>query len=142
MFNISDCIVSIVFVPANVAVARAYLSAATREEERTRAVSAVSLAQVLGFVAGPALQAAAAPLGTSDSSGLRFDMYSAPGLLNAALGLINLLLLMPGCFHVSDIALREAVQARGERSGVLKNNVNFLSSTLILQLKKLEVTGY
>ncbi|XP_013141668.1 PREDICTED: major facilitator superfamily domain-containing protein 8 [Papilio polytes] len=120
---------------SNVAVARAYLSAATREEERTRAVSAVSLAQVLGFVAGPALQAAAAPLGTSDSSGLRFDMYSAPGLLNAALGLINLLLLMPGCFHVSDIALREAVQARGERSEkeVLKSlKPDYVSSWMLV----------
>jgi MFS transporter, ceroid-lipofuscinosis neuronal protein 7 len=39
-----------------VAVARSYLSAATLVSERTRAVAYVSLAQVLGFVVGPALQ--------------------------------------------------------------------------------------
>lgn len=32
---------------------RSYLSAATKVEERTGAVSMVSLAQVLGFIVGP-----------------------------------------------------------------------------------------
>ncbi|KAG5326106.1 MFSD8 protein, partial [Acromyrmex heyeri] len=48
---------------ANIAVARSYLSAATKLSERTHAVSMVSLAQVLGFVVGPGLQAAVTPLG-------------------------------------------------------------------------------
>ncbi|XP_068634025.1 major facilitator superfamily domain-containing protein 8 [Battus philenor] len=120
---------------SNVAVARAYLSAATRASERTRAVAAVSLAQVLGFVAGPALQAAAAPLGASSGPSLRFDMYSAPGVLNAGLGFINLLLLLPCCFKVSDIALREAVRARGERSEkeVLKSlKPDYVSSWMLV----------
>ncbi|CAH2047605.1 unnamed protein product, partial [Iphiclides podalirius] len=120
---------------SNVAVARAHLSAATRADERTRAVAAVSLAQVLGFVAGPALQAAAAPLGASAHHGLRFDMYSAPGALNAALGLVNLLLLLPCSFRESDIALREAVRAQGDRSEkeVLKSlKPDYVSSWMLV----------
>jgi hypothetical protein len=41
------------FISASIAVCRSYLSAATKLEERTGAVSMVSLAQVLGFVVGP-----------------------------------------------------------------------------------------
>jgi ceroid-lipofuscinosis MFS transporter 7 len=48
---------------ANIAVCRSYLSAATTLKERTDSVSMMSLAQVLGFVFGPALQAAVTPLG-------------------------------------------------------------------------------
>jgi MFS transporter, ceroid-lipofuscinosis neuronal protein 7 len=48
---------------ANIAVCRSYLSAATTVKERTNSVSMMSLAQVLGFVFGPALQAAVTPLG-------------------------------------------------------------------------------
>ncbi|XP_012339097.1 major facilitator superfamily domain-containing protein 8 isoform X2 [Apis florea] len=51
---------------ANIAVARSYLSAATKFVERTHAVSMVSLAQVLGFVVGPSLQAAVTPLGEKE----------------------------------------------------------------------------
>lgn len=38
---------------ANIAACRSYVSAATRMDERTGAVSMVSLAQVLGFIVGP-----------------------------------------------------------------------------------------
>lgn len=48
---------------ANIAVCRSYLSAATTLKERTESVSMMSLAQVLGFVFGPAIQAAVTPLG-------------------------------------------------------------------------------
>lgn len=111
-------------VPANVAVARSYLSAATLVEERTRAVAAVSLAQVLGFVVGPALQAAAAPLGPGPpypppgdfSTPFRLDMYTAAGWINAILGLVNFLLFLPWCFKERNIAAREAMLARGTNS--------------------------
>lgn len=49
---------------ANIAVCRSYLSAATTLKERTKSVSMMSLAQVLGFVIGPALQSAVTPLGS------------------------------------------------------------------------------
>ncbi|XP_050563426.1 major facilitator superfamily domain-containing protein 8 [Spodoptera frugiperda] len=106
---------------ANIAVARSYLSAATLVGERTRAVAVVSLAQVLGFVVGPALQAAVAPLGPGSpypppgdfSSPLRLDMYTGAGWINAALGFINLLLFLPWCFKERKIAAREAMIAQG-----------------------------
>lgn len=110
---------------ANVAVARSYLSAATLVSERTRAVAGVSLAQVLGFVVGPALQAAAAPLGPGApypppgdySAPLRLDMYTAAGWINAVLGLINFILFLPWCFKERKIAAREAMIAQGKDSG-------------------------
>lgn len=111
--------------PANVAVARSYLSAATRECERTRAVAGASLAQVLGFVVGPALQAAAAPLGPGEpypppgqySRALRLDMYTAAGWINAVLGLVNFVLFLPFCFKERKIAAREAMLAHGKETG-------------------------
>lgn len=106
---------------ANVAVARSYLSAATREGERTRAVAAVSLAQVLGFVVGPALQAAVTPLGpgsTPDTAGfLTLDMYTAAGWINVLLGVLNFVLFLPFSFKERKIAAKEAMRARGTRSG-------------------------
>lgn len=106
---------------ANIAVARSYLSSATLVSERTRAVAAVSLAQVLGFVVGPALQAAAAPLGPGPPyaapGALRLDMYTAPAWINAALGLLNFLLFLPWCFKERKIAAREAMIAQGADNG-------------------------
>lgn len=100
---------------AGVAVARSYLSAATLLSERTRAVAGVSLAQVLGFAAGPALQAAAAPLGPGPPlelcSPLQLDMYTAAGWAGAALSVLNFVLLLPWCFRERPIAAREAVRA-------------------------------
>lgn len=93
--------------------------------ERTRAVAVVSLAQVLGFVVGPALQAAAAPLGgggpyappgTSEKL-LRLDMYTAAGWINALLGLVNFALFLPCCFKERRVAAREAMLAHGKQSG-------------------------
>ncbi|CAK1555049.1 unnamed protein product [Leptosia nina] len=110
---------------ANVAVARSYLSAATKESERTRAVAGCSLAQVLGFVVGPALQAAAAPLGPGPpyppstdtrSFALRLDMYTASGWINALLGIINVILFLPFCFKERKIAAREAMLAQGKEN--------------------------
>ncbi|CAH2084343.1 unnamed protein product [Euphydryas editha] len=107
---------------ANVAVARSYLSAATRESERTRAVAGASLAQVLGFVVGPALQAAAAPMGPGapypppGDLAPRLDMYTAAGWINALLGLVNFLLFLPFCFKEKKIAAREAMLAQGKEN--------------------------
>ncbi|KAJ2951313.1 hypothetical protein O0L34_g5715 [Tuta absoluta] len=109
---------------ANIAVARSYLSAATLVSERTRAVAGVSLAQVLGFVIGPALQAAAAPLGPGPpydppgdySTLFRLDMYTAAGWINAILGLVNFILFLPWCFKEKKIAAREAMVAQGKDS--------------------------
>lgn len=74
---------------ANIAVCRAYVSAATTLKERTNSVSMMSLAQVLGFVIGPALQAAVTPLGTEGFLFMNtfvINMYTASGWCNVLLG--------------------------------------------------------
>ncbi|XP_015610069.1 major facilitator superfamily domain-containing protein 8 isoform X2 [Cephus cinctus] len=101
---------------ANIAVARSYLSAATRLSERTQAVSMVSLAQVLGFVVGPGLQAAVTPLGDKGYKllGLPFNMYTMAGWINVVMGLFNFVLFLPWNFKERKIAAREAMRDQGK----------------------------
>ncbi|CAH0552806.1 unnamed protein product [Brassicogethes aeneus] len=102
---------------ANVAACRSYLSAATTVSERTKAVSMISLAQVLGFVIGPAIQAAVVPLGNDGvwliKDQLKLDMYTASGWINVFLTLINIYLFFPSMFIEHKIASREAMQKSG-----------------------------
>ncbi|XP_033220134.1 major facilitator superfamily domain-containing protein 8 isoform X2 [Belonocnema kinseyi] len=97
---------------ANIAVARSYLSAATRFSERTQAVSMVSLAQVLGFVVGPAIQAAVTFLGSDGVSlfGLPINMYTSVGWINVLMGILNFILFLPWNFSEHRIAAREAMK--------------------------------
>lgn len=104
---------------ANIAICRSYLSAATKLEERTGAVSMVSLAQVLGFIVGPALQAATTPLGDKGVIVFGFlplNMYTAAGWLNVLLGVFNAVLLMPCIFFERPIAAKEAMLLSGAQS--------------------------
>lgn len=109
------------FFVANIAVCRSYLSAATTIAERTGAVSMVSLAQVLGFVVGPALQAAVVPLGETGMwlipGRLRLDMYTAAGWINVILGIINTIMFFPIVFKEHRIAAREAMVKQGKETG-------------------------
>ncbi|KOB68795.1 Major facilitator superfamily domain-containing protein 8 [Operophtera brumata] len=113
----------VLFVLASVLYSQLHLTR-PHANERTRAVAVVSLAQVLGFVVGPALQAAAAPLGPGGpyappgawTQPLRLDMYTAAGWINASLGMVNLLLFLPCCFKERKIAAREAMLAQGTHS--------------------------
>ena len=103
---------------ANIAVARSYLSAATKFAERTHAVSMVSLAQVLGFVVGPGLQAAVTPLGPN---GLYFinlpvNMFTMPGWINVIMGVLNFVLFLPWNFKEHRIAIREAMRSEGKET--------------------------
>ncbi|XP_043668192.1 major facilitator superfamily domain-containing protein 8 isoform X1 [Vespula pensylvanica] len=101
---------------ANVAVARSYLSAATKLSERTQAVSMITLAQVLGFVVGPGLQAAVTPLGdkTIYFLSLPFNMYTMTGWINVIMGIINFILFLPWSFKEHTIAIREAMRNGGK----------------------------
>ncbi|XP_012339096.1 major facilitator superfamily domain-containing protein 8 isoform X1 [Apis florea] len=103
---------------ANIAVARSYLSAATKFVERTHAVSMVSLAQVLGFVVGPSLQAAVTPLG---EKGVYFinipiNMYTMTGWINVIMGILNFILFLPWNFTERRIAIREAMRNEGKQT--------------------------
>lgn len=105
---------------ANIAVCRAYLSTATTVSERTTAVSLGSLAQVLGFIFGPALQAAVTPLGDKGqiffNGKLHLDMYTTPGWINVLLAIINIVILLPWIFHEKPIAAKEAMLVQGKES--------------------------
>eukprot|EP00095_Tigriopus_kingsejongensis_P005990 maker-scaffold48_size466083-snap-gene-3.28 protein:Tk05990 transcript:maker-scaffold48_size466083-snap-gene-3.28-mRNA-1 annotation:"major facilitator superfamily domain-containing protein 8 isoform x8" len=62
--------------------ASSYVGKVTTLKERTTHVSLLSLFQTLGFVLGPALQAALTPIGEKDfgvESNVVFDMYTATG---------------------------------------------------------------
>lgn len=105
---------------ANIAVCRSYLSSATRLSERTGAVSMISLAQVMGFIVGPALQAAVTPLG---SQGFRIlwgsvilNMYTAAGWINVLMGVANIIMFMPFVFEERKVAAREIMVMQGKSS--------------------------
>lgn len=119
---------------------RAYLSAATTVKERTTAVSFGSLAQVLGFIVGPALQAALTPLGDKGqkffNGKLYFDMYTAPGWVNVLLAVINIVILLPWTFEERPIAAKEAMIVQGkdnEKAAVDAIKLDYIAAwTLII----------
>ncbi|XP_074555528.1 major facilitator superfamily domain-containing protein 8 [Halichoeres trimaculatus] len=86
------------FGAGNVAVARSYVSGATSLKERTGAMANMSACQALGFILGPALQACLSFIGehgvTVKLIDLQLNMYTAPALLAAAFGIINILLVV------------------------------------------------
>ncbi|XP_062371697.1 major facilitator superfamily domain-containing protein 8 [Sardina pilchardus] len=86
------------FGAGNVAVVRAYVAGATSLKERTSAMANMSACQALGFILGPALQAALSVIGETgwsvDLIRLEFNMYTAPALLAACFGIINILLVI------------------------------------------------
>ncbi|XP_043109328.1 major facilitator superfamily domain-containing protein 8 [Puntigrus tetrazona] len=82
----------------NVAVVRSYVAGATSLKERTSAMANMSACQALGFILGPALQAVLSFIGESGFSvkaiQLQVNMYTAPALLAACFGIINILLVI------------------------------------------------
>lgn len=105
---------------ANIALCRSYLSAATRLKERTHAVSMVSLAQVLGFIIGPGLQALVTPLGRKGQvwfwGAMHVNMYTASGWINVIMSLGNFVMFLPGFFEEHRIAAREIMVMQGGTS--------------------------
>lgn len=86
------------FGAGNVAVVRSYVAGATSLNERTGAMANMSACQALGFILGPALQACLSFIGENGVTltfiDLQLNMYTAPAILAAALGLINILLVL------------------------------------------------
>lgn len=82
----------------NVAVVRSYVAGATSLKERTSAMANMSACQALGFILGPALQAVLSFIGETgvsvDVIKLQVNMYTAPALLAACFGVINILLVI------------------------------------------------
>lgn len=104
---------------ANIAVCRSYLSAATRLSERTKAVSMVSLAQVLGFIVGPGLQALVTPLGSDGYvwlwGAIVFNMYTACGWINVLMSVGNFAMFLPGIFEVKAEVLNQKIFEKGNK---------------------------
>lgn len=75
---------------------------------------------MLGFIVGPALQAALTPLGDEGRTFLNgklfFDMYTAPGWINVLLAIINIVILLPWIFEERPIAAKEAMVVQGKDS--------------------------
>ncbi|XP_060004677.1 major facilitator superfamily domain-containing protein 8 isoform X2 [Lagenorhynchus albirostris] len=106
------------FGAGNVAVIRSYIAGATSLQERTSSMANTSACQALGFILGPVFQTCFALIGekgvTWDTIKLQINMYTAPVLLGAFLGILNIILILT--------VLREH---RVDDSGRQCKNINF-----------------
>uniref|UniRef100_A0A4W2FIB1 Major facilitator superfamily domain containing 8 n=1 Tax=Bos indicus x Bos taurus TaxID=30522 RepID=A0A4W2FIB1_BOBOX len=106
------------FGAGNVAVIRSYIAGATSLQERTSSMANTSACQALGFILGPVFQTCFALIGekgvTWDVIKLQINMYTAPVLLGAFLGILNIILILT--------ILREH---RVDDSGRQCKNINF-----------------
>ncbi|XP_053108211.1 major facilitator superfamily domain-containing protein 8 [Hemicordylus capensis] len=86
------------FGAGNVAVVRSYIAGATSLSERTSAMANTSACQALGFILGPVFQALFTLIGEKGVTWkiiqLQLNMYTAPVLFGAALGIINIVLIL------------------------------------------------
>ncbi|GAB5570511.1 major facilitator superfamily domain-containing protein 8 isoform X1 [Prionailurus iriomotensis] len=96
------------FGAGNVAVVRSYIAGATSLQERISSMANTSACQALGFILGPEKGV------TWDAIKLQINMYTAPVLLGAFLGVLNIILILT--------LLREH---RVDDSGRQCKNVNF-----------------
>ncbi|XP_006015676.2 major facilitator superfamily domain-containing protein 8 [Alligator sinensis] len=85
------------FGAGNVAVVRSYIASATSLTERTSAMANTSACQALGFILGPVFQTCFTLMGEKGVTWkiihLQLNMYTAPVLLGALLGVINIILI-------------------------------------------------
>lgn len=114
---------------ANIAIIRSYIASSTTLKERTTAVALTSAAQGLGFIIGPAIQAALAVAISHEKEsenktslvsemledemgdvglGIEWNMYTATGWFATVLGALNFFLFMPCIFKEYPIAAKEA----------------------------------
>jgi len=96
---------------ANLAPSRSYIAGATFKHERTSHIAILSLCQALGFVIGPAIQAAVTPVGCDNSyqqGTISLDMYTIPGWISCVVGLISFVLFLPGIFQERYVSQKEA----------------------------------
>lgn len=86
------------FGAGNVAVVRSYIAGATSLRERTSAMANTSACQALGFILGPVFQMCFTLIGeqgvTWGPLQLQINIYTAPVLLGAIMGLLNAALIL------------------------------------------------
>ncbi|XP_055594757.1 major facilitator superfamily domain-containing protein 8-like [Uranotaenia lowii] len=113
------------------AIARAYISTATRVSERTRTISFMSLAQSIGLLVGPLYQSGFSKLGEIGVRVLNLldiNMYTMAGWISVIHGVIYIVLLMPWTFNVHPIAMKEANLGHGTK--ISKNSRKSLDLNL------------
>ena len=83
----------------------------------------IVMLQVLGFVVGPAIQAAVTFLGSDGFSffGLPINMYTSVGWINVLMGILNFVLFLPWTFTEHRIAAREAMKELCKTTGEFQN---------------------
>uniref|UniRef100_A0A8C6ZHU5 Major facilitator superfamily domain containing 8 n=1 Tax=Nothoprocta perdicaria TaxID=30464 RepID=A0A8C6ZHU5_NOTPE len=85
------------FGAGNVAVVRSYIAGATSLTERTSAMANTSACQAVGFILGPVFQTCFTLIGEEGVTWklirLQLNMYTAPVLFGALLGVINIILI-------------------------------------------------
>uniref|UniRef100_A0A8D0FVT2 Major facilitator superfamily domain containing 8 n=1 Tax=Strix occidentalis caurina TaxID=311401 RepID=A0A8D0FVT2_STROC len=85
------------FGAGNVAVVRSYIAGATSLTERTSAMANTSACQAVGFILGPVFQTCFTLIGEEGITWklihLQLNMYTAPVLFGALLGVINIILI-------------------------------------------------
>ncbi|XP_064306547.1 major facilitator superfamily domain-containing protein 8 isoform X2 [Phalacrocorax carbo] len=85
------------FGAGNVAVVRSYIAGATSLTERTSAMANTSACQAVGFILGPVFQTCFTLIGEEGITWkllhLQLNMYTAPVLFGAFLGVINIILI-------------------------------------------------
>uniref|UniRef100_A0A669QC54 Major facilitator superfamily domain containing 8 n=1 Tax=Phasianus colchicus TaxID=9054 RepID=A0A669QC54_PHACC len=121
------------FGAGNVAVVRSYIAGATSLTERTGAMANTSACQAVGFILGPVFQTCFTLIGeegiTWKSIHLQLNMYTAPVLFGALLGIINIILIFAifrfDCSFVSESGVLDQ-DAEGNIDHVAVVAVNFL----------------
>ncbi|XP_064637384.1 major facilitator superfamily domain-containing protein 8-like [Lineus longissimus] len=101
----------------NVAVVRSYIAAATTLKERTGAFANASAAQALGFIIGPALQAAFSPIGypgVVDLPGLHLNLYTTPAWLGLLLSIFNIFAV--ACYFTEHKVYDDETSARHDKN--------------------------
>ncbi|KAF4519571.1 hypothetical protein B566_EDAN004779 [Ephemera danica] len=105
---------------ANNVVCRSYVADATTLNERTGAVSILTLMQVLGFIAGQVLQGVVTTLGDVGlplfDGALSLNMYTVTGWIPMVLGLVNMVFILPSVLTEQRIAAREAMRDQNAAS--------------------------
>lgn len=115
---------------ANAAPMRSYVTSATFQHERTKHISYLSAAQSLGFIIGPALQAAFTPVQCSPKAHeggtyIALDMYTVCGWVSALFGVITFITFLPFIFKEFDVTKYELGNA--EKIDDSEKRVSFYS---------------
>ncbi|XP_075006301.1 major facilitator superfamily domain-containing protein 8 isoform X3 [Calonectris borealis] len=148
------------FGAGNVAVVRSYIAGATSLTERTSAMANTSACQAVGFILGPVFQTCFTLIGEEGITWklvhLQLNMYTAPVLFGALLGVTNIILIFAifRDHRVDDMGRQcKSINFEGEETGVLDQDaegnvdhvavvaINFLFFVILFVFAVFETTG-